>query len=69
MCALANMQDHVFFRRGEEGLELRVINEKWSLPAEVSGAIDLSVGAFSKSFPIGANSSTSVSAPITDDDA
>ena len=65
---LANMRSNIAFRYHDDLLELRIVNLSWSLPTDVSGNIDIAVGAFSKALPITDNTSNSVSATVSDDD-
>lgn len=69
VCMLANVRRHVAFRKGEDGLEMRVLDENWSLPDDVTGTIDVAVASFSKKLKITANTSTQVVADLDDETA
>jgi len=59
---MAMTEQGLLFRADTEGVELRMINKKWSLPADVHGAISVSVGAWKQTFEINYNTSNMVSA-------
>lgn len=67
VCIVFNPMQNVAFRSGTDGVEFRVINEKWSLPAEVKGSISIAVGQISKEFEIVENSDKWVAATIPED--
>ena len=56
------------FRNNHDVTELRVSNDQWSLPDQVSGTVKISVGAIAKEYEIGGNTGTTVMAAVPDDD-
>jgi hypothetical protein len=54
----------LLFRMDLDGMQIRVADEKWSLPANVSGDIAVNIGPIAKAFHIDSNTSSMVSAPI-----
>ena len=69
VCMAMSPATGVGFRASEDGIEIRVFSERWSLPTDVSGSVAISVGGFSKDFAIGGNTASSISALIATDDA
>ena len=52
------------FRAGPDGVQLRVMNREWSLPAHVTGKITVKVGDLAQSYGIDFNDDTMVSASL-----
>lgn len=67
MCLAANIQQGVAFRSDVNGVQIRIINQSWSLPAGVQGSIMISVGTFKTTLEIDDNTSNWVNAEISDD--
>lgn len=68
MCLTMNTQNSVAFRAAEEGVELRVMNENWTLPMHVSGDIHVAVGKISRDVHITSNTDSMVSGSIDSND-
>jgi hypothetical protein len=69
VCIASNVAAGFALRADNSGLQIRVINSKWSLPTGVNGAVRIDVGAFHKSFDIDDNTDNSVNAELSNDDA
>lgn len=67
-CVLMNPNSGVASRAGSTGMELRITDEKWSLPSGVMGTIQLKVGAATRSFGIAGNTDTAVAAIVSEPD-
>ena len=67
VCLVVNAVSGVALRADANGIQLRVMNNKWSLPAGVTGAIVISVGGWSHSFEIDDNTDTMVNAEVPQD--
>jgi uncharacterized oligopeptide transporter (OPT) family protein len=61
-----NPDEGVALRAATEGLEVRITDQKWSLPSGVAGAIVLKVADVSKSFDITSNTDTMVVATASE---
>ncbi|HEY4041387.1 MAG TPA: hypothetical protein VGM32_06020 [Rhodopila sp.] len=58
----------IAFRSNEDGVQLRVIDHRWSLPSGVTGSVTVGVGGWSQSFDIDDNTSEMVNAETPQDD-
>jgi hypothetical protein len=68
MCLTANFQSGIAFRSDENGIQVRIIDQKWSLPTGVDGAVTISIGSWKGVFEIDDNTDTMVNAEIENDD-
>lgn len=66
VCVLTNPVRQIAFRAASSGFEIRVTNENWSLPINVSGTIQMKVGDIAKSYDISANTDTMIVASISE---
>jgi hypothetical protein len=57
----------VGLRASGQDIELRVANDGWSLPAEVSGDVHLAIADWSADLEVGSNMDSWVAAPISQD--
>ena len=65
---LAFSTDGLVFRTDDSGnIDVRFVNEKWSLPASVNGTLELVVGKNSFPLQITGNTQVMVDAPVTQD--
>ena len=67
VCVAASMPSGVALRSGEDEIQLRVVDQKWSLPTGVSGSVTISVGVWSKSIDIDDNTDTTISVVLPPD--
>jgi hypothetical protein len=68
VCIAANVADpHVVFRADSDGVQFRVSNESWSLPAGVTGNVVVTIGEWSNTFAIDQNTDTMVNAEAAQD--
>ena len=68
LCVAVNARANVGFRASETGVELRVSNRSWSLPAGVEGEIVIAVSELKSTARIGANTEDSVAAAMAEED-
>jgi hypothetical protein len=68
MCLAANVVSHIAFRSENESVQLRVINDDWTLPTKVVGQIVITIGAYKRVLDIDDNSSTMVNAELSEQD-
>jgi hypothetical protein len=65
VCVTANAVRGVGFRADADGIQIRVSNEQWSLPAGVQGSVAISVGSdWTGTFDIDDNTNVMVNAEI-----
>ena len=64
MCVAFNVRSNIGIRAYGGIVDIKIANEKWSLPASVDGAITVSIGEWNSAFAISQNDSTSVSIEI-----
>lgn len=64
LCIAGNNREGLLFRAASTSLELRIVDEAWSLPTEVQGKVGVQVGAKSYDFTITSNTSQMVSADM-----
>jgi hypothetical protein len=67
VCLAINSAHGFAFRVDESSIQIRIINQNWSLPVGVQGNIDVTVGSWTHDFLIEDNSDTSVSADVPPD--
>jgi hypothetical protein len=68
MCLTFSLNSGVAFRADANGDQIRVVDPKWSLPADVEGNVTISVGSWKGTFKIDDNTDTMVNAEIEKDD-
>jgi hypothetical protein len=68
VCIAAAPAYHLALRTDQNDNELRYGNSAWSLPAAVTGSIEVAVNGHSYTYAITANSNTDVSATLSDGD-
>lgn len=66
-CGAGDTSDGLLFRADNNDIEIRYINNAWSLPADVTGNLKLAVDQNSYVLPITDNTNTMVIATITQD--
>jgi hypothetical protein len=66
MCLAASL-DGLAFRTDETDTEIRLVNDKWSLPANVTGSLTLKVNGKTYTFDITGNQDRSIAATISVD--
>ena len=66
-CMVGNFGKGLAFRADSETIELRMMDKKWSLPADIQGSIVVSVGAWKATLEIDSNTSNLVAAVIERD--
>jgi hypothetical protein len=69
VCLATNIASGFTVRSDEDGLQIRVTNRSWSLPANVTGIVEVDVGNFHKTFEIDDNTDNMVNAELPHDDA
>jgi hypothetical protein len=68
VCIAANNTDPgVIFRADADGVQFRVLNKSWSLPAGVRGTVVVTVGNWSNAFEIDGNDDSMVNAEAAQD--
>ena len=67
VCIAANPIQHVGLRADSDGVELRISDEKWSLPTDVQGSIVINIGSWNAKVDISANTGQTVAALIPND--
>jgi hypothetical protein len=60
LCAAADTASGLLFRTDQDGSTFRIMNEKWSLPSDIEGAVQVSIGDWSKSWVVTANTNNMV---------
>ena len=64
VCMVGNLRSGFGLRADNDGVQLRVANAKWSLPAGVEGNVTVNVGDWKTTLNIGANTDVMVSAEV-----
>ena len=64
VCLVAEATGGVALRASGGGIQLRIVNEKWSLPANVKGDIAMSVGNWKTTFEIDDNTNDMINAEV-----
>ena len=64
VCMAINLTAGIAFRTDRSGTQIRIVNEKWSLPTNAQGTFTVKIGDMSENYIIDANTSTMVSADI-----
>jgi len=67
VCIAANVEGRLAFRSDFHGVQIRVTDQTWSLPANVQGSITITVGTFKHQFDINDNTNTMVNAEVPED--
>jgi len=67
MCGAMESTKHFILRADTSDTEIRISNDAWSLPADVSGNIEVKVGAIDDTFDITYNTDTVVGATVGPD--
>lgn len=67
VCAATEINSHFAIRADANDVEVRLVNETWSLPADVTGTIVIKVGADDYDLDIGSNTDKMVAAVIPQD--
>lgn len=67
VCVAAERVTGFALRASAEGIQLRLVNPSWSLPASVQGDVTIAVGDWKHSFSIDDNTSTMVNAEVAPD--
>jgi hypothetical protein len=65
---MAMTEQGLLFRADADGVALRMVNKKWSLPTDVHGSISVSVGTWKQTFEITFNTSNMVSSDVQEED-
>jgi hypothetical protein len=60
LCGVADMPSGFVFRTDVGGSTFRIKNEKWSLPSDIEGSVQVSIGDWSHSWTVTANTSSMV---------
>jgi hypothetical protein len=68
MCVAMNISAGLMLRVDAQTAEVRVIDQAWSLPADVDGEISIAVGDWKQVYPVGHNSSIMVAAIMESSD-
>ena len=66
-CVAMDVVDHFLFRADSNDIEVRYVDDSWSLPANVTGNLTLSVDSNTYVLPISDNTNTMVMAEVTQD--
>jgi len=69
MCLTADFESGIAIRADGHGIQIRIINSRWSLPAGVIGDVAISVGGWKETFKIDDNTDTMINSEIDEDDA
>jgi hypothetical protein len=67
-CVAMNVVNKFILRADEDGIEVRYVDDSWSLPASVSGNLVLKVNGDTYTLPITDNTNDMVMATISQDD-
>jgi len=67
VCMAVNTNANVGLRADSDGVEFRIADNKWSLPAHVSGSIAITIGTWNTNVEIDANTDQSVEAIMPED--
>ncbi len=68
VCVAAIVSGAVAFRADADSVEIRVMDQSWSLPAGVQGDILVAVGDWKKTLSVDSNTDTMVGATLDPDD-
>lgn len=68
MCGAMNLRTGVLFRVDADDAQIRVVDNNWSLPADVVGSISIKIGDYSDTWDITENTAVMVAAATTRDD-
>ena len=68
VCAVINTPTGFALRAGDDGVQLRIMNATWSLPAGVEGSVLISVGDWKTTLDIDDNTNNMVSAEMSNDE-
>jgi hypothetical protein len=64
VCMVFNIRSGFALRADKDGMQLRIGNAKWSLPAGVEGNVTVNVGVWKTTLNIGGNTDVVVSAEV-----
>ena len=67
-CVAAETSSGVMLRSGKSGVELRILDEDWSLPTGIHGEVVLTIAAFRLAKPITANTSNIIAVRLEADE-
>lgn len=67
MCGAVESTKHFILRADTSDTEIRISNDAWSLPADVTGNIEVKVGTIDDTFAITYNTDTVVGATVSPD--
>lgn len=68
LCLAFNMKSGVAFRYDGENMQMRMVDKSWTLPADVSGALVVSIGDLSETYIITDNDATSVNVELDEEE-
>ncbi len=65
VCIVFPLEANVAFRADDDGVDFRVTDKSWSLPANTTGSIIVSAGDWKTELAIAENTATTIDAPLS----